>query len=99
MTVKFFAHLRILLGTDHSLEVDVQAGDNISHLLEEICRDPRVNEILRGTNNELKADITILKNGREIKFLKGLETSLEEGDEIAIFPMVAGGTTQTVYSQ
>ncbi|MHA2242834.1 MAG: MoaD/ThiS family protein [Candidatus Thorarchaeota archaeon] len=46
-------------------------------------------------NQEIKSDITILKNGREIRFLAGLETDLDSGDEISIFPIVAGGN-QTV---
>ena len=31
------------------------------------------------------------KNGREIKFLNGMNTLLESDDEISIFPLVAGG--------
>lgn len=38
-----------------------------------------------------KPYVNILKNGRNITFIKGLETVLEDGDVIAIFPPVAGG--------
>jgi molybdopterin converting factor small subunit len=30
-------------------------------------------------------------NGREIKFLDGIDTAVKPDDEISIFPMVAGG--------
>jgi len=35
--------------------------------------------------------LNIFKNGINIKTLNGLETILEEGDIISIFPLVAGG--------
>ena len=40
----------------------------------------------------VRGDIRILLNGRHIVHLpKGLETELKEGDEVALFPPVAGG--------
>ncbi|MCK5724569.1 MAG: MoaD family protein [Gammaproteobacteria bacterium] len=40
----------------------------------------------------VRGDIRILLNGRHIVHLpKGLDTELKEGDEIALFPPVAGG--------
>ena len=40
----------------------------------------------------VRGNIRILLNGRHIVHLpKGLETELKEGDEIALFPPVAGG--------
>jgi molybdopterin synthase sulfur carrier subunit len=33
----------------------------------------------------------ILKNGRNIHFLSGLDTQLDDGNLIALFPPVAGG--------
>ena len=41
---------------------------------------------------KVRDDIRILLNGRHIVNLpKGLDTELKEGDEIALFPPVAGG--------
>jgi len=40
----------------------------------------------------VRGDIRILLNGRHIGHLpKGLDTELKEGDEVALFPPVAGG--------
>lgn len=36
--------------------------------------------------DKLQAYVPILKNGRPIKTLGGLETELEDGDEVAILP-------------
>lgn len=41
--------------------------------------------------DRLSDDIIILVNGRHISHLQGLDTKLEEKDEISIFPKVAGG--------
>ena len=43
-------------------------------------------------NKRVRDDIRILLNGRHIVHLpKGLDTELKEGDEVALFPPVAGG--------
>jgi molybdopterin synthase sulfur carrier subunit len=40
----------------------------------------------------VRGDIRILLNGRHIGHLpKGLDTELKEGDEVALFPPIAGG--------
>ncbi|MBP1921975.1 molybdopterin synthase sulfur carrier subunit [Halorubrum alkaliphilum] len=44
-------------------------------------------------DGDLAPQINILKNGREVLHLQGLETPLEDGDRLSVFPPVAGGTT------
>ncbi len=39
----------------------------------------------------IKPTILILKNVRNIRFLRGLLTKLEDGDEVNIFPPLLGG--------
>jgi len=39
----------------------------------------------------LRTFVRTLKNGREVAHLEGLETVLEDGDTVSIFPPVAGG--------
>lgn len=77
--------------------VELNLGDTakIANLLKELCQDLAIRNALLDEKHEIKSDITILKNGREIKFLDGMETILKDGDEIAIFPLVSGGN-QTV---
>ena len=40
---------------------------------------------------EIKPTILILKNVRNIRFLRGLLTKLEDGDEVNMFPPLLGG--------
>lgn len=41
--------------------------------------------------NDSRSNSLILVNGREISILNGLETKLNEGDEIVFVPVVHGG--------
>ena len=91
VTVKFYSYLRDLIGKKTMIELDLDEGAIISHLLTKLFLDPQIKEALLDENQELKSDITLLKNGRVITFLAGMETKLEAGDEISIFPLVAGG--------
>ncbi len=73
------------------LELEMDEPIKVSHVLQKICENTRIRNAIMNENQEIRDDITLLKNGREIKFLDGFETALDEGDVIAIFPLVAGG--------
>ncbi|MFW9830605.1 MAG: ubiquitin-like small modifier protein 1 [Candidatus Thorarchaeota archaeon] len=51
-------------------------------------------ETILDEKGNLRRYIKILINGRGLHVLQGLETLLSDGDEIAIFPPVAGGSFQ-----
>jgi molybdopterin synthase sulfur carrier subunit len=89
--VKFYATLRDLTGKKEPIEIQLEKGATISKLLDELYLDSRIKEAMLAEDQKVKPDITILKNGREIRFLEGNETELSPGDEISIFPLVAGG--------
>jgi molybdopterin synthase sulfur carrier subunit len=44
-------------------------------------------------DGELAPQINVLKNGREVLHLRGLDTDLADGDRLSVFPPVAGGAT------
>ncbi|MFX0054600.1 MAG: ubiquitin-like small modifier protein 1 [Promethearchaeota archaeon] len=91
VTVKFYATLRDLIGKKEPIDVELEKGATISKLLDELYLDSGIKETMIAEDQKVKPDITILINGREIKFLNGIETKLSSGDEISIFPLVAGG--------
>ena len=54
-------------------------------------RFPGIRERLMNDNGELHRFVNIYVNGEDVRFLKGLQTALKEGDEVSIVPAVAGG--------
>ena len=90
LTVRFYGHLRSLLEDKWELELELSESSNVSQLLSELKKDDQIRNVLFD-DGEMKSDLTIMKNGREIKYLDGRDTQLIQGDEISIFPLVAGG--------
>ncbi|MGY5857773.1 MAG: ubiquitin-like small modifier protein 1 [Candidatus Thorarchaeota archaeon] len=91
VSVKFYAHLGDLVGKKSKMEIELQEDATVSHLLDILLIDSKIKEHMLDEKGEVKSDITIMQNGREIKFLDGLDTILNPDDEIQIFPVVAGG--------
>lgn len=87
--MKSFANFREIIGK-REIEVDLKSNSSVCTLLEELCRryDLRT-RLFEGS--ALQKYVKVLVNGEDIGFLKGLETELKNGDEVAIFPPVAGG--------
>jgi len=89
-TVKSFATLREVM--DAELRMDFPAGATIRSLLAELTgRYKGLDEMLFIAPESLRDFVNILQNGRNIHFLAGLDTTLEDGDIIALFPPAAGG--------
>jgi len=89
MVIKFFAYIRDYTG---SKEINIDRCTTLRELLDKLCSKygKKFSEKVF-IGDRLSDDIIILVNGRHILHLQGLETSLEENDEISIFPKVAGG--------
>ena len=84
--VAFFAPFRELFGTDES-EIELNGTSSVHELLNILCGSEERREKIFDESGELSSYVTILKNGRSIKSLKGVQTELEEGDEIAKKPI------------
>lgn len=85
--VKLYGNLRRLNASSHC---EVQ-GATVREILDALTRD---NARLRAAllhDDVLAEHIRITRNGHDIRHAKNLETPLNENDELAIFPPVAGG--------
>ncbi|NPV60583.1 MAG: MoaD/ThiS family protein [Actinobacteria bacterium] len=81
VTVKLFATLRKAAGEPG---FQSEAG-NVAEVLKEA--EKRYGD---GVKRYLKSCI-VLVNGNNIGYLKGKRTKLKDGDEVSLFPPVAGG--------
>jgi molybdopterin synthase sulfur carrier subunit len=90
VTVRSFATLREVM--DAELCMDFSAGATVRSLLAVLSGQYKdLDKLLFTTPDTLRDFVNILKNGRNIHFLGGLDTPLEDGDTIALFPPAAGG--------
>ena len=92
VTVKFIGVLRHLSGTAE-LALDRKEGFSVRDLISTITdKLPELRRSLIDSQPEApQPNALILVNGREISVLNGLETSLKDGDEIVLVPVVHGG--------
>jgi molybdopterin synthase sulfur carrier subunit len=88
--VRAFATFREVM--DSQFDMDLPKGATIRSLLAELTgRYPDLNELIFAAPETLRDFVNILKNSRNVHFLEGLDTPLDDGDIIALFPPVAGG--------
>jgi molybdopterin synthase sulfur carrier subunit len=88
--VDFYATIKSAFGTQ-SMRIDLSPPATVGQLLESICQSCQRSEVILDGSGQLRKDITVLRNGRNIQFLNGPQTEMRNGDKIAIFPPVAGG--------
>jgi molybdopterin synthase sulfur carrier subunit len=89
LKVKAFANLREVFGGETS--VRLKEGAVLKDLLSPVYLPPKALEAIIDESGNIKPSILILKNGRNIRFLRGLLTRLEDGNKVSIFPPVCGG--------
>lgn len=73
---------------------EVQAkGANITEMIEGLnTAHPGLKDRLCDEHGELRRFVNIYVNEEDIRFLKGKDTALKDGDEVSIVPAIAGGS-------
>ena len=92
LEVRLFATFREAVGRKtETIEVDDDAtvGDALAAL--ETAYGGLEGAFLE--DGAIRPQLSVLKNGRDVVHLEGVETELESGDRLSLFPPVAGGTT------
>jgi molybdopterin synthase sulfur carrier subunit len=91
MNVKVFGTLRSIIG-EKELEISLDQEGTIGAMLDQLTITyPKLQAKLIGEEETPPTGVNILVNGRSIRFLDGLNTSVEEDDEVALFPPLGGG--------
>jgi molybdopterin synthase sulfur carrier subunit len=87
--LRFFANFREAVG-QKELGWEVDDGATVGSVLREVeAAYPEVD--IFDEDGEIREFLSIMKNGREITYLEGVDTPLDSDDTISVFPPVAGG--------
>jgi len=90
VTVKLFATIKDVFRVGEIVVPLGQAAD-VAHLLQSICTSPARERAVYDDDRVLRKDVTVLVNGRHMRYLGGLQTKLVEGDDVRLFPPLYGG--------
>ena len=78
-------------------QVEITAG-NIGELIDLLEKEYNgMKERLCDEDGELRYFVNIYLNGEDIRFIEGMNTPTESGDEVSIVPAVAGGKLESIY--
>jgi molybdopterin synthase sulfur carrier subunit len=92
VTVKFIGALRHASNVE-KLALTCSEQISVKEMIDEVSKDlPELQRsLLDSQSEEPRPNALILVNGREISALNGLETRLNDGDEVVLVPVVHGG--------
>ena len=90
VTVRIPGPLRKVTNGQDKVEVQCATLDECINTLEELF--PGVKERLMDETGELRHFVNVYVNGEDVRFMQGLATPTQTGDEVSIVPAVAGGT-------
>jgi molybdopterin synthase sulfur carrier subunit len=89
ITVKLPTQLRDAAGGASATHVD---GGTVGEVLEALyAQHGELRARLADDDGGLRRFVNVYLGGEDIRFLEGLDTPLEDGDEVTILPAVAGG--------
>jgi molybdopterin synthase sulfur carrier subunit len=78
--------------TNGQAKVEIESG-TLNQMVDRLeLSYPGFKERLVDENGDLRYFVNIYVNGEDVRFLDGLDTSTNSGDEISIVPAVAGGS-------
>lgn len=88
--VRFFARFRELLGTD--ILAQRKNGMTIIDLVKDVARKNQEGyTAIFDENNNFREFVILMRNGKRVETADAGNVVVADGDEIAIFPPVAGG--------
>lgn len=88
--LRFFATFRQAVGTK-VVEREYDDGTTVGDVLRDLETEYDGLDGQLVENGGLRPHINVLKSGREVLHLDGMETELADGDKLSVFPPVAGG--------
>ena len=91
MQVRVYATLRPIVGGPKA-DLATDVGDTFRQMIDELLvRWPGLSRELLDKEGQLRSNIHIFLNGRDVRYLDGLDMKIPENADICIFPPVGGG--------
>lgn len=88
-TVRIPTSLRSLTGGEEEVKI---AGATVKELIDNLeSNHPGIRDRLLDDKGAVRRFVNLYVGDEDIRFLDGLETKLEGGEEVSIVPAVAGG--------
>ncbi len=79
--------------TNNQAEVESE-GKTVRELIEDLEKKyPGLKERICDENGKVRRFINFYVNEEDVRFLKGDDTPVKDGDEVSIIPAIAGGDT------
>ncbi len=76
----------------HDKDIVQAAGTTVQGIIDNLEKQyPGLKERLCDEQGELRRFVNIYLNDEDIRFAKGKQTPVKDGDEISIIPAIAGG--------
>ena len=89
VTVKLPTQLRAAAGNATEAQVE---GGTVGEALQSLYEQhAELRERMADEGGGLRRFVNVFLGGEDIRFLDGLETPVDDGDELTILPAVAGG--------
>jgi molybdopterin synthase sulfur carrier subunit len=87
--VRFFAQFRELYGGDH--RVDPAPGATVADVVRAVAGTGRGEDSAVGPDGALRDYVILMQNGTRLEHDEAETATVSDGDELAVFPPVAGG--------
>ncbi|WP_439027518.1 ubiquitin-like small modifier protein 1 [Haloarchaeobius sp. DT45] len=90
LELRFFANFREAVG-QKTISREYAEGETVGAVLTALEAEfgGLEGELLE--DGEIRPQLSVLKNGRDVVHMNGAATTLEDGDTLSVFPPVAGG--------
>lgn len=90
VVIRFFAQFRELLGTD--IPAEPERGSSLADLVRNVAlRNRDGYEAIFDEHGAFREFVILMRNGKRLDGADAEDVVVEDGDEIAVFPPVAGG--------
>jgi molybdopterin synthase sulfur carrier subunit len=91
MKIRFYANLREMVG-GKEIDLALSPDATVRLVLRQLsARYPELGQKLWDEDEVPRGYVKVLKEGRDIQHLEGLDTALAEADTLSLFPPVGGG--------